>query len=335
MRALHIAALQKVALLFSGLGTETFYLILLPLVYWVWNRRIGARLGILLLVSVMVNDLFKLAFHLPRPFWVDASLVVPSAAQEWSFGFPSGHAQAAFMVWPYLALRATRKTLFLSLAFVLAACIALSRLVLGVHWPLDVVGGTLIGLGILAFYEQLGASLEQNFRGRSLVVQMSLAVGFVLVCGAIGSFFIERDAQQLAQMDIYRARLQPQVIADGAATVGSSAHVAINALADAQASVVARCAALLGLVVGLMFAPVGVAAGGNSRQITLRLLIGLVGVAFFYIALKKILPDVMVFRFVRYFLTTFWVAGASLWVFRALGLAATRDALPVVPQPQQ
>lgn len=322
-----MAALQPLALFFSALGTEGCYLVLLPLVYWLWNRRIGARLGIMLLLSVMVNDIFKLAFHLPRPFWVDASLVPALIAQEWSFGFPSGHAQGAFLVWPYLALRATRKNLFLVLAFVLAFCIAASRLVLGVHWPLDVVGGALIAIGILASYERYGATLETGFRGRSLVVQMALAVGAVLICGGFGAFLISRDATHLAQMDIVRSRLD-SVVANGAST--QDAHrLAVTGVAEVSASMVSRCAALLGMVLGLMFAPPNVAAGGSAGKMALRLVVGLIGVVLFYIVLKKVTPDTQVFRFIRYFLTTFWVAGASLWVFRALNLTANRDAVPV------
>ena len=45
MHALHIAALQSLALLFSALGSEPFYLLLLPLVFWFYDRRIGGAVG--------------------------------------------------------------------------------------------------------------------------------------------------------------------------------------------------------------------------------------------------------------------------------------------------
>ena len=61
-----------------------------------------------------------------------------------SGSFPSGHATVAFACATVIAWRAPRLAFP---AFVLAAAIAWSRVYVGVHWPLDVLGG--VGLGIL------------------------------------------------------------------------------------------------------------------------------------------------------------------------------------------
>lgn len=294
MRALHVGALQQVALLFSALGSEPFYLLLLPLFYWLYDRKIGARLGILLLISVLVNDLFKIGLHLPRPYQVDAALMPFSPlALEKSFGFPSGHAQGAFMVWPFLALRTNNKSKWLILAYILAFCITLSRLILGVHWPLDVVGGALIGTTILWSYERYGDFMERSFRGQALINQAIFAVVFSAVCWVVGSL----------------------LIADAVRDVGPTTEALVKAPAD----LIGRCAALLGLVFGLMFAPHDVLAGGTVAQKAGRVIVGLIGVAIFYVGLKMA-PQHFLVGFVRYFLTTFWVTCASLWVFRAMGL---------------
>lgn len=60
-----------------------------------------------------------------------------------SGAFPSGHASMAFACATVLAWASPRLGLP---AFVLAAAIAWSRVYVGVHWPLDVLGGALLGV---------------------------------------------------------------------------------------------------------------------------------------------------------------------------------------------
>lgn len=70
--------------------------------------------------------------------------------QVQSYAFPSGHTANATVVWLGLALllvRGTRaRAIAIAAAALLVVAIGLSRNMLGVHWPSDVVGGWTFGL---------------------------------------------------------------------------------------------------------------------------------------------------------------------------------------------
>jgi undecaprenyl-diphosphatase len=63
--------------------------------------------------------------------------------------FPSGHSATAFACATVIAWAAPRLRIP---AFVLAAGIAWSRVYVGVHWPLDVLGGAALGTAVGAVF---------------------------------------------------------------------------------------------------------------------------------------------------------------------------------------
>ena len=69
--------------------------------------------------------------------------------------FPSGHASSAFACAAVLAWASPRLRVP---AFVLAAAIAWSRVYVGVHWPLDVLGGAILGVLVSIVLLKLAAS---------------------------------------------------------------------------------------------------------------------------------------------------------------------------------
>lgn len=66
--------------------------------------------------------------------------------------FPSGHAIAGTVIWTMLALETdvgSRRTRF-AVAATMIVLVAFSRIAVGLHYPVDVVAGVVIGLGYLA-----------------------------------------------------------------------------------------------------------------------------------------------------------------------------------------
>lgn len=112
-----------------------------------WRRETRAALLLLALPmsSGLLVELLKRWIGRLRPHDQEHLLV-----EVQSYAFPSGHTANATVVWLGLALllvRGPRARLFaIAAAALLAVAIGLSRNMLGVHWPSDVVGGWALGL---------------------------------------------------------------------------------------------------------------------------------------------------------------------------------------------
>lgn len=140
----------------TQLGNESFYLLGLPVIFWCWRKELGLPLLLLLYTTFLLNTLLKLGFALPRP--PEALWQITTSG----YGFPSGHSQMAMVLWGYLGW----KTGYPKLAGLIIGFIGLSRMVLGVHFPVDVMGGWTIG-GLT-----LGAAiyLEKRLRETPLIL---------------------------------------------------------------------------------------------------------------------------------------------------------------------
>ena len=155
------------------LGNLEFFLILMPLIYWCVDRRMGARLLILFLISAYINSVAKVMADQPRPFQYDSR--VKALVHAGDGGLPSGHTQSAVVVWGYLASRAGRRMLWILAGFLMIA-IPMSRLYLGVHFPTDLLGGYILGILLLVLYFQFVLKVEAWLIQKGLLWQFGLAV---------------------------------------------------------------------------------------------------------------------------------------------------------------
>ena len=142
--------LDSLMLFITNLGSEQVYIVLLVAIFLGVDARIGRRLGIFLLVSFYLNQQLKLLMDTPRPFVLDPTIARSQAAINSAGGgaFPSGHAQGATTFYGLLAFYFRKRWLWW-LAALMVFLLSISRLYLGVHWLIDVVGGVVIGTAVI------------------------------------------------------------------------------------------------------------------------------------------------------------------------------------------
>ncbi len=305
---------------FTFLGSENFFMFVLPVIYWCLDAGLGMRIGFILLFSDALNGILKLALQSPRPYWVDTK--VRALASETSFGAPSGHAQNATGIWGTIGSR-SRSNAVWWLSGALIFLVGMSRMYLAVHFPTDVILGWLVGALILSAFLALWEPVAAWLKARTLVQQVliSLAASAVLLLftGAL--------------VDALRHYRLPAEWVVNAARAGEDLPAPISmegALTDAGA--------LFGLSLGLICVQ---RAGGfqPSGPVWKRLaclVVGVLGVGVLYFGLKLIFPadGSLVggaFRFVRYALIGAWVSGGAPWAFGRLGLLGQERKAAVVP----
>jgi membrane-associated phospholipid phosphatase len=283
----------------SFLGSEQVYMFVLPAVLWCVDARLGIRLGLALLGSGWLNSVLKLAAGLPRPYWVSQD--VSPLASETSYGMPSGHAQTTTAVYGTLA-RGARRPWILAGIVALLLLIGLSRLALGVHFPLDVLAGWLVGLGLLWLVIRLEAPALGWLRRLKFGLRLSLPFLLSLVMLLIGlwarSAALDRMLPQEWVMNAMRADphappLDPRTMTD-----------LLNATG-----------AFFGFGTGAILLGAWGRFDGRGRGWNLlgRFALGLVGSVLFYYGLKVILPSgdtivAYVARYARYAAVGFWLS---------------------------
>jgi membrane-associated phospholipid phosphatase len=290
---------------FRFLGEVEFYLILLPLLYWIVSPALGMRVLVLLIAVDAVTNVLRLLFHQPRPYWLGG---VRGIVSQTSYGLPSGHASGSVAVWGYLAYHARRRWLWLT-ALALILLIGLASVYVGVHFPHDILAGWLVGLALLVLYIAVERRAVAWLRQLSLATQIGLALAASF--GLIVATLLVRQA------------------------IAGIPDPATWAMAAQEARSVERAFMDAGTLFGgltgflLMQRHAPFLAGGAWASYLGRFLVGMIGVLLAWRGLAALFAVIAAdgtilgdwLRYIRYALTALWITLGAPWLFLRLRLA--------------
>jgi len=148
-----IAYLNSTMVAFAEYGREYFWIPLVALMWFFGRGKVKFAAYVMIIafiLSIVSGETLKTVLAVPRPFHFYTYSLLVSAPHD--FSYPSGH---ALIVWAgasstfyYLRKR------YVYLLSIEAALVSFSRVYVGVHWPLDVIGGAVLGasMAMLAVY---------------------------------------------------------------------------------------------------------------------------------------------------------------------------------------
>jgi len=132
----------------SILGEEFFLIALLGLIYWCVDKKLGYKVGFLYVLNAPLNFILKAAFNAPRPIGSEGIRTIYEGTATGS-SFPSGHSQLGGGLF-YFLFNNSKQKILKTLFLIISVLIPISRLYLGVHFPIDVVVG--FALGVMMVY---------------------------------------------------------------------------------------------------------------------------------------------------------------------------------------
>jgi undecaprenyl-diphosphatase len=267
--------LDSFANICSALGEQTFVIAVIVAILWCFDKKKGFTICSSMLFGVTAMGTLKAIVRAPRPFTVLSSIEGKRLATATGYSFPSGHTTTAASFYAALAVNYKKRALSIFCA-IMIILVGTSRLYLGVHWPVDVFGGLVLGVSIsLLAYKALGKLYEDAAKR----YRFSLIVGaLALISGCILAILLQAKAiDEVAFSDLMKT-----LALSGGGYLGFALEVKkVNYKTD-----------------------------GTVMKKLLRYLVGLAGVLAI-MALKLVIPSSIYYlgSLVRYALIGFWATG--------------------------
>ena len=168
--------LTQVASTVTMFGEELILIAVLGFLYWCYDKDYAKFVGTNIVAGTVINPMLKGLALRRRPYFdhegIKCLRPVESGADIYDisaqgFSFPSGHSMNSVIVYGSLSryksfMQGKRSRILTVIAIVMPLLIGLSRVVLGVHYPTDVLAGWAVGLIIVFLLSWLQKKVKKQ-----------------------------------------------------------------------------------------------------------------------------------------------------------------------------
>ena len=178
--------MKNVFACFTMLGEAETLVVFIAFIYWSIDKKLGIKAAIYMLGAMSTNCMLKNVFKRIRPYAANENIECFKAPDskydindmpKQGFSFPSGHATSTSRLLTVLYHDERDKKL-LQIGSFIVAMICISRFALGVHYPTDVLTGTLLGVFPVIILDKVSKKLEKKYCYMLLLAYSCIGVFF-------------------------------------------------------------------------------------------------------------------------------------------------------------
>ncbi len=177
----------------TELGSETFFIVVIPPIYWCINKKFGYRLLVITTLAAYITVIIKNITRLSRP---SQSLLGTTYG---TYSFPSGHAHGTTTFWLYL-IQHYKKNWLLIVGVFIIGLVSISRIYLRVHYWSDVLVGIALGVATVVAFIVIEPRVRRMIQSSSFDQRlfMSVVIPLLLIIYAILQFDLDIQALKLS-----------------------------------------------------------------------------------------------------------------------------------------
>lgn len=170
-------------MIITHFGSIYVLMFLICVIYWCYNKEVGYKMAIVLSCSGVLNSLVKGLVQTARPIGTDGIFSIGKFTAS-GYSFPSGHTQNITTFGVNLFIFNRNKLMFL-ISCIFIILVSVSRLYLGLHWPIDILGGIVLALIVAILLNEILVKLDS--------FKINILIGILILIFMVGFTFISRD----------------------------------------------------------------------------------------------------------------------------------------------
>ncbi len=180
LEKIRVPGLNEFMLSVTTLGEETAFLVIALVLFWCVDKYVGYYTLSVGFIGTIANQFMKLWFRIPRPWVLDSNFTILEQAREAASGysFPSGHTQSAFGTFGCIAYTTKNKTIRI-FAIIIPVLVAMSRMYIGVHTPLDVSVSVVVAIALIIALRPVVLGSNHKYMLGMFRGMLLLAFGFL------------------------------------------------------------------------------------------------------------------------------------------------------------